>query len=449
MNLEAFVKETKPVTLADLSAIAADRAAFGDDVLAGFKTQVQLRSTAAQGVLDAATAANRDTLLASEQRSYDTHIRERDSILALLQSVEKRTESRSYVPPTQTMRTEPSIEHASPVLGKEQRCADWVKARGGRYIGERGSESMRFGSVVRAFATGNRNGLSDLELRALSEGSDSAGGFTVPEVLSGTFIDRMRNAATVFRAGATVAPMTSDTLHLARLKQPGVSVGSPAAAAAPLAWKTENAPITEGDITLERVTFTARTLPLLVKMSVELSEDSSNIDAIIERELSQAMALELDRVALIGSGTPPEPAGILNQNGVDVGAMSGNADYNSIIDAVGDVAERNHVANARVYNADMARNLAKLQTGLGVYLVPPPYLDNAREFVTNAINLGSPNGGFIVGDFTQLMVGIRTSFRLEVSRVAGTAFENLQVWVRAYLRADVQLAHPEAFAVRT
>ena len=30
-----------------------------------------------------------------------------------------------------------------------------------------------------------------------------------------------------------------------------------------------------------------------------------------------------------------------------------------------------------------------------------------------------------------------------------TAFENLQVWVRAYLRADVQLAHPEAFDVTT
>ena len=45
------------------------------------------------------------------------------------------------------------------------------------------------------------------------------------------------------------------------------------------------------------------------------------------------------------------------------------------------------------------------------------------------------------------MVGIRTSFTLEVSRIAASAFENLQIAVRAYLRADVQLAHPEAFDV--
>ena len=54
-----------------------------------------------------------------------------------------------------------------------------------------------------------------------------------------------------------------------------------------------------------------------------------------------------------------------------------------------------------------------------------------------------------IGDFTQLMIGLRTSFRLEVSRVAGDAFTNLQVWIRAYLRADIQLAHPEAFCVLT
>ena len=44
------------------------------------------------------------------------------------------------------------------------------------------------------------------------------------------------------------------------------------------------------------------------------------------------------------------------------------------------------------------------------------------------------------------MIGMRTSFRLDTtSRSAGDAFENLQIAVRAYLRADVQVAHPEAF----
>ena len=107
------------------------------------------------------------------------------------------------------------------------------------------------------------------------------------------------------RAGAQIVPMTSDTLNIARL-----------ASGPTLAWKLENAAITPGDLVLERVQFTARTLPALVKMSVELQEDSTNIDAVIEKELSASLAAEVDRVALRGSGTPPEPKGIRFQTGV-------------------------------------------------------------------------------------------------------------------------------------
>src|SRR6516165_10840230 len=101
MEIQDFVKATTAIPLGELTAVAAHRGAFGDDVLAAFATQVQLRSTAAQTVLDAASQANRDTLLASEQRSYDAAIRERDAILGLQRSVEQRTETRAFVPATQ------------------------------------------------------------------------------------------------------------------------------------------------------------------------------------------------------------------------------------------------------------------------------------------------------------------------------------------------------------
>lgn len=457
MEIQDFISETskRAIPLADLTAIAADRAAFGDDVIAAFKTQIEQRAGAAGKVLTEAETAGRDTLLASEQRSYDSAIRERDSILALQQAVERRTEQRAHVPATQTTTTETrTSEELSPVLGKEQRCADWVRTRGGRYVGEKGADKMRFGAVMRALVLGDRRGLSDLELRALSEGSDSSGGYTVPEVLGGAFIDRVRNSMVVMKAGAVTVPMTSDTLHLARVAQPGIHAGSPPENAAIGAWKSENELIDEGDLTLERVTFTARTLPLLIKLSVELSEDSSNIDAIIERELASSMALELDRVALLGSGTPPEPKGVRNQSGVGVTALnSAPTDYDFLIDAIGRVWANNHEPNARIYNSSLAVALAKFKSSADEQpLSVPDVVAAVPAFRTNQI----PNGdtspeetSLIVGDFTQLMVGMRTSFRLEVSRVSGDAFERLQIWVRAYLRADIQLAHPEAFDVTT
>ncbi|ODS53216.1 MAG: hypothetical protein ABS36_14935 [Acidobacteria bacterium SCN 69-37] len=453
MEITQFIADTAkaPMALAELTTIAATRAAHGDDVLAAFTTQIEHRSRAAQAVLDAAQAAGRDTLLASEQRSYDAAMRERDSILSLQRAVEARTAQQSYVPPSQATATETrTAGDVDVVLGKEQRAADWLQKRGGYlYAGEQGVDSMRFGRVVRALATGNKTGLSALELRALSEGSDGSGGYTVPEVLSARFIDRTRNAMVVQRAGAQIVPMTSDTLHIARLGQP--EAVSPHITTAQ--WKQENADITETDLLLERVTFTARTLPVLLKMSVELSEDSVNIDEAIERELSQQLAQELDRVALLGSGSAPEPRGVLNQSGVDVAALNDSIDYDHLIDLVSAVAARNHTANGRLYNTQIAASLAKLRSvPTGEYLRQPAYLDSVTPYVTNQIPMagGSPNSTTVfVGDWSQLLIGLRSSFRLEVSRTAGTAFEKLQIWIRAYLRADVQLAHPDAFVVRT
>jgi HK97 family phage major capsid protein len=435
MEIAAFVTATTTIPLSELTTLAAQRACFGDDVLTAFRTQIELRSTQAQTVLNAATAANRDTLLASEQRSYDSAIRERDAILGLQRAVEQRTEQRAYVPPTQVTGTPPATPAIGPVLTREQRTTTFLEQRGGlQYGGEPGAAAMRFGSVVRAWALGDRRGLSDLERRVLSEGTDSAGGYTVPEILAGQFIDRVRNAMVTMKAGAQTVPMASDTVHIARLAQPGLTP--------PLAWKLENDPITASDLVLERVTFTARTLPLLLKLSIELSEDSVNIDAIIERELSAAMALELDRVALLGSGVAPQPQGIKGAPGVNTGVLGTPANYDYLVDAAGTLWGKNFEPNAEILGTTLAILTAKFKTTVGESLARPPALSGVTPYRTNQVSTDC-----FVGDFTQLLIGMRTSFRLESSREAAGSFESLQIGIRAYLRADIQLAHPDAFVV--
>lgn len=453
MEIQEFITQTAKGTipLGTLTTIAADRAAFGDDVLVAFRTQVELRSSAASTVLETASQAGRDTLLASEQRSYDAAMRERDAILGLQRHVEQRTEQRGFVPATQTA-TETRVGAASPVLVGDQRMAGWLEQRGGYpYAGERGVERLSLGRLVRVLATGNRAGLSDLEQRVLAEGSGPAGGFTVPEIVATRFIDRVRDALVVQRAGAQIVPMTSDTVHMARLAQPGLvlstSPSSPAVNALVSGWKAENDPIAEADLVLERVTLNAKTLPILVRMSVELSEDSVNIDQIIETELSRSMALELDRAALVGGGSPAgvEPTGIANQASVQTAplGLGSPPDWDFLIDAAGMLWTQNFDPNAVIYNTPLAITLAKVKDTIsGQPLARPAVLDGMRAFRTSAAGSLA-----FVGDFSQLLIGMRTSFRLETTRVGAGAFENLQIVVRAYLRADVALAHPEAFVV--
>jgi HK97 family phage major capsid protein len=428
-------------------------------VLAAFTTQIEHRAAQARAVLDSATEAKRDTLLASEQRTYDAAMRERDAILGLQRNIEQRTEAQAFVPESQ--RTIPPSQAQSDAisvaLAPEQRCLDAVVRRGVRYAGEPGADRLSLGRTIRALAFGDRRGMSDLELRVMSEGTDSAGGYTVPDIQAAQFIDRMRNAMVTQRAGARIVPMDSDVVNIARL-----------ASGPTLAWKSENSAITAGDLTLKRVQFTARTLPVLVKMSLELAEDSKNIDAVIERELSAALAGELDRVALIGTGTAPEPRGIRNQSGVTIqgplGGANGStpANYDFLIDAAGAVVAANFEvgALARVYHSRTAKTLWKLKEATtNAPLAVPSVVQGWREYLTNALPINLTAGtstdctDAFVGDFSELLIGMRTSFRLEVSRQAAdatnSAFGNLQVWVRAYLRADIQLAHPAAFAVVT
>ena len=444
MTIQELLKAKDPVALDALTSLAGDRAAFGDDVVTVFQHQAELRQATAAKVLSDAETAGREALLASEQRSYHAATRERDSILRLQAAVERRTDEKRAVPVAAVAPETREAKETSLVLTRSDKLAT-------RITRPEGISDLSFGRVLATRLFGRIQGieLHPAERRALEEGTDSAGGFAVPEILAASFIDRVRDALVVQRAGAVIVPMTSDTLNIARLARSGM--GSPITPPV-AAWKSENAAIEEGTLELERVQFKAHTLPALIKLSVELSEDSANIATIIETELSAAMARELDRVALSGSGSDPEPEGVDNQDGVDSTSASGAADYDLLIDMIGAVQGRNFQPTGRIYNAAVATALAKLRAvPTGAYLQTPEMVAAVPPFITNAIaSSGSPaTTSIYVADWSQLLIGMRTSFRLESTRIGSGAFENLQIAVRAYLRADVQLAHPEAFVVRT
>lgn len=98
---------------------------------------------------------------------------EAEHIRSLQHDVEARTAQRNHVPVSQVTRTETRTtdEDLPAVLTGEQRMSKWLEQRGAyRYAGETGR--LSFGRIVRALATGNRDGMSDLEQRALAEAPD-------------------------------------------------------------------------------------------------------------------------------------------------------------------------------------------------------------------------------------------------------------------------------------
>jgi HK97 family phage major capsid protein len=327
------------------------------------------------------------------------------------------------------------LETAKPkstLLTKEQKFVDAVK---GSYLPE--YENLSIGRLLNGWINGDWSG-AELEQKAMTSSPTTAGGILIPTVLSARIIDLARNACVVMRAGAQTIPMSSNNLTVARATS-DVTAG----------WYAANGAITESDAAFDSVSFAAKKLAVLVRVENELLADAVGIDAAIQNSIAQAIALELDRVALLGSGTAPELRGVLNVSGINTVATIGAlADYGKFCDAIAAVKGYNFNPNAIVLNSRNESVLAKLVTGLSGDKTPlrmPDYFAAVPRFVTNQL----ANTTAFAGDFAQLWIGMRQNVLLEVSREAGTAFAQDQTMIRATLRADVQVAHPRAFCSMT
>lgn len=331
------------------------------------------------------------------------------------------------------------------VLARTDSVADWLKGRGagqGSFDVEAGWDAFARGMIGNDWQPWKQ----DFEVKASMSTAEPGGGYLVPDVLSGSVIDRMRALTPIFRAGAQTVPMTASTLDIARV------TGDPTAS-----WHSESAAITASDATLDRVRFTARTLPVLVKVSRELAEDAPNLGAVVQQAIAGAIGAEITRVALRGSGTAPEPDGVLNQTGVElfaIGANGGALTIDMLIDRVVAIRNANAEPNAVITSPRTDGGITKLaKDSQGNYFALPSPLAELGRFYTTTVpnNLAKGTGTNLselyMGDWAQLLIGMRTALRIETlrERFADTGEYAFLAW----MRMDVQLAHGAAFSVIT
>ncbi|MFT3963715.1 phage major capsid protein [Propionivibrio sp.] len=319
-------------------------------------------------------------------------------------------------------------------LARNDRFADTISGRHEQNIG--------FGEYVKAMVAGtNRQEIRD----ALVEGTDSAGGYTVPRVLMAQLIDAMRAKTVAIQAGAITVPLETEKTTIARLDS------DPQAG-----WRLELGAVAESSPTFGAVTFIARSLACMVKISRELLEDSLNIDTALMTAFAGAMAGELDRVALFGSGEAPEPRGLCNTAGILGVSMGENGaaitNYAPMLDALFEVENANASApTAWVMAPRTSRVLNGLTDSTGQPLNAPEAVSRIPRLVTTQVPINQSQGtahnasSVILGDFSQLLIGVRTQLRIEVLRELFSS--TMEYAFLAHLRADIAVAQPKAFAV--
>ncbi|APZ90536.1 phage major capsid protein [Fuerstiella marisgermanici] len=287
--------------------------------------------------------------------------------------------------------------------------------------------------------------------------TDSAGGYILNGDLSSQVIDLARSASVCMRAGAVTMPMTTSELRIARVASDATSY-----------WRPETAAVTSSTMTFEAVNLRAKTLACIVPVSIEMLEDASNAASVIESALAASMAQKLDAAGLVGTGAASEPLGIRNHSGINTIASVGTpADYNDISLAVGDIMAANYAGQVDglswISSPRTDDTYDGLQDTTNQPLMPTPRVAKLKRFSTTALpedeGGGSDEAVSIVGDFSQLVFGMRTrSVNIRILE-AGTATDDSgDTWNAAsqllkhivcYVRADVALLRPTWFTVLT
>ena len=299
-----------------------------------------------------------------------------------------------------------------------------------RHVSRDGDSELRDVSVGGLLVSAITGKGSEAERRAMSIGSQVGGGFLLTGEMSATVIDLARKQSRIFQAGAKTVLMQESTLKMAKVATD--PTGS---------WTAENSQITSSEVTVASIEFRAKKLGALVKLSRELVDDAPNARRMVEEQLAKVLALEIDRVALLGDGGGEEPRGIFNHSDVQELGSVGSPTYDDFIDAIQLVEDVDGVPNAYMYSPDTRNTLEKAKDGQGQYLAAPPVLAVLPPFVTRQLATTQA----VLGDFEQIMVGVRRHIRVEITTSASdgtqSAFDRDQVWIKATWRGDVQLGH--------
>ena len=282
---------------------------------------------------------------------------------------------------------------------------------------------------------------------AMSVGTDASGGYAVPSVVMPGILEALVPASSLLSAGAGIIPLDNGAK----------SYTTAAVNALPsAAWRLEAGSVVESEPTFRAVTAAPKSLAFFFKVSRELLADANNLNAALTVAIAQAFAKELDRAGLRGSGTNPEPLGILGTAGVSAVSNGANgaslAGYGNFFTATQTLLQANAPApTAAIMSPRSLVKLGALVDSTGQPLRKPQMLESLNLISTPAVpdnlTVGTSTdcSEIYVGDFTKVVFMLRENVSIQLAKelFATTG----QVGFICHVRADVAVLYPQALAV--
>ena len=293
----------------------------------------------------------------------------------------------------------------------------------------------------KAFWNGMRSKYASVS-NVLSEGTDSEGGYLVPDEYENTLVQALEGENVI--RGRSHVITTSNGTH----KIPVVASKGEAS------WIDENGAYPEDDDTFAQVTIDAHKVGTIIKVSEELLNDSAfNLESYFAQEFGRRIGTKEEEAFINGNGSS-KPTGILASAEVGVTTASDKAiTADELIDlfySLKGVYRRNAVW---VLNDTTVKAIRKLKDNNGQYIWQPALKDGDHDtllgrpiLTTGAMpEIAADAKPVIFGDLSYYWIGDRqgVTFKRLNERYADMG----QVGFLASKRVDGKLVLPEAIKV--
>lgn len=357
---------------------------------------------------------------------------------------------------------------------------------GSRYVSPNADRSLvehvaAGGSLGRTTRTYNAPGVRGstkglaYSMKALAEGTASAGGYLVEPEMAYEIADLVRARSAVLQMGVTTIQVKKE------FALTSVSTGATAA------YVGENARIPTSEQTFAQAALLRpRNLAALVPVSNRLlrdADDNPSVELVVRRDLAEVLSLRQDLAFLGGTGTGEEPLGLRNITGTtaapSLGANGGQPDFDTLKAVVANIRATNapFARPGWIFNPRLLSRLETLKDSQGHYLADAGLLTfdaagtggsllNYRFLTSTQIPVNLTTGSntdttYVIfsSDWDEVWVGENDAMEIALSSEAtytpdgGTtyisAFQNQQTLFRCSMTHDIAARRPQFLTVLT
>ena len=290
----------------------------------------------------------------------------------------------------------------------------------------------RVEAFLRAALFGAHDGAA---VKALSEGTVTAGGYLVPDD---------------FRAEVVMRTNELSVLHprAFRFRTSLASVKLPSLATdVEMSWdEAENAALDESDAVFGQTSFTIHRMNAITYSSRELLADAAvDLVDLLTQIFADAVSRERDKVICIGDGST-QPEGIFSASGVTSVSSIGSITYDKLLEIDESIAEqyRSDPSLVWVTNQTVRRYVRGLKDDNGMPLLQMPLERGAPMTLLDhplLINKNVPSGYLALGVMQKYWIADREEMGFESTTTGGDTFKKHQVALKIWERWDGKLVY--------